>query len=795
MRAIAIPSPDPISSRILEHVSSKEYRPQRLSRLARAIGVHENEYGEFRSAVKSLMRMGRVVLGGGNCVMLPLGEETVIGTFRGHPRGFGFVVPESPTEHGDLFIPPPYTLKAISGDTVAAKITRRGKDGDASRVEGEIVEIIERGQSRFVGELVRDGDQWVMVPDGHALHAPVLVGDVTATRARDGDQVVVELSEFPSESRSARGVIVEVLGRRGDPGIDTLSIIRQYHFQEAFPEAALEDARDAVRSYDLDAELQRREDLRGELILTIDPDEARDFDDAISLRSLGRGQFELGVHIADVSTLVRAGGPLDEEAARRCNSIYLPRHVIPMLPEVLSNGLCSLQEGQPRLTKSAFIRYDGKGNRQSARFANAVIHSRRRLTYRQASDILDGKTDGFEPEVVELLRQMERLARAIRKRRLARGMLVLEFPGIELVLDNDHEVIDVVPEDTSFSHTLIEMFMVEANEAVAELMVRLKLPHMRRIHPEPPGDAQKKLKQFLGVLGKTVPEKPSREDLRVVLESVKGKPESFAVNLSVLRSMAQAEYSPKHEGHYALASEHYSHFTSPIRRYADLVLHRLLDKHLQGEIKGRKAKSSVPSEDDLRKIGHKCSTAERLAEAAERELKKVKLLRLLEKKIGETEPGIVTGITNLGLFVQLEKYLLEGIVRFSDLQDDWWDIHAHGGCVIGQRSGRRIAVGDRLTVTIVNVEISSRELDLAITDLSSIRSSRQAPGAEGRRPAPQDGRRGGRSAAPATSAQRAARRRRSGSQPAAPRKPQPGGSGRPTSGGAGKGSARRRRRR
>ena len=680
------------------------------------MGVEHKEYGAFRAAVKELMKAGRVIRGGDNCVVLPDASSIIVGSFRGNARGFGFVVPELPTDHGDLYIPAGATLDAITGDTVAARITRRGERGDPSRVKGEVVEIIQRGQSRFVGELVREHGQWVLLPDGHSLHAAVLLGDVRSTRARAGDQVVVELTEFPSGARPARGVIVEVLGRRADPGVDTISIVRQYHFRHEFSEEVLTDARGAAQEHDIEAELACREDLRGEAVVTIDPDDAKDFDDAISIRRTGRGGFELGVHIADVARFVRTGNPLDREAGLRGNSIYFPRHVIPMLPEVLSNGLCSLQEGEPRLTKSVFIEYDGRGRRKAKRYANTVIQSRKRLTYEQATRILEGKRRGFKPEVVRLVQEMERLARLIQKRRLADGMIVLELPEVELILDDNDELIDVKPEDTSFSHTIIEMFMVEANEAVAELLTNLNVPHLRRIHPEPPADAQRKLSSFLRVLGRPIPRKLERWDMVRLLDGVRGTPESFAVNLAVLRSMARAEYSPKTIEHFALASRHYCHFTSPIRRYPDLVIHRLLEAYLAGELETRRGRRSTPSTETLTEIGTRCTYTEERAEAAERELRLIKILRFLETRVGAQEQGVVTGVTNVGVFVQLRKYLVDGLIRFSDLPDDWWDIDARAGCVVGQRSRKRIGIGDQIVVQIAGVDLASRELDLVLAE-------------------------------------------------------------------------------
>ncbi|MFZ5787021.1 MAG: RNB domain-containing ribonuclease, partial [Acidobacteriota bacterium] len=351
-----------------------------------------------------------------------------------------------------------------------------------------------------------------------------------------------------------------------------------------------------------------------------------------------------------------------------------------------------------------------------SRLANTVIRSRKRLTYREASAAIDGDKKGFPRDVTALLARMNRLAKLIQKRRLADGMIVLDLPEVELVFDAEDRVIDVRPEDTSFSHTLIEMFMVEANEAVAEVMTRLGVPHLRRIHPEPPEDAQVKLLRFLKVLGGPIPKRMNRESMIRLLASVAGKPQAFAVNLAVLRSMAPAEYSPEMVGHFALASRHYSHFTSPIRRYPDLVLHRLFESYVQGKLRTRRERQSVPSRDALAEIGRRCSYTEREAEAAERELRKIKILRLLEERLGDFEDGVVTGVSNLGLYVQLKRYLVDGLIRFRDLPNDWWDIDASGGCAMGRQRGVRIAIGDALRVQIAGVNIAARELDLALQE-------------------------------------------------------------------------------
>jgi ribonuclease R len=735
-----------LHSKILSHLKSERYRPLKPRRLAREMNLAEDEvYPHFREALRELMHAGRVVLGAGGSIMLPgrdLQSEGIVGAYRQNRRGFGFVVPTDPDGHEDLFIAEGDNGGAITGDVVRAKITNREQRDGKVMFRGRVIEIITRSQKRFVGTLTRQHGQWVVLPDGNILTAPILTPDAAARHIKPGTKVVVELTTYPDEDVSAQGVITRVLGQPGEKDVDLRSVIVQYNLPEEFGEPCLDEARGAVDRFNAIRHRPDRLDLSDRVICTIDPDDAKDYDDAISLRKLDNGQWELGVHIADVSAFVQTGSALDVEAKERGNSCYFPGFVIPMLPEVLSNGVCSLQEGVPRLCKSAFIVFDDDAHPVQAHFANTVIRSANRLRYREAQAIIDNvdlvphpdgprKIDSYDPAVVELLQQMNGLAKRIQKRRLAAGQIVLDLPEVELVLDENGKVIDARPEDQSFTHTLIEMFMVEANEAVARLLDSVGVPFLRRIHPEPDPDSGSRLKHFVEVAGFKLPKDLDRKAIQQLLASVRGKPQSFAINLAVLKSLTRAEYSPSPIGHYALASQYYCHFTSPIRRYADLTIHRLLDQYISatnsGGKRGRHPRlDGAPSHEALVDLGKHISFTERRADDAERELRKVKILELLEKQVGQDFPGVITGITNFGIFVQLTTWLIDGVIRYEDLLDDWWDVDERAGVIRGQRTGRRIRIGDTATVRIVRVDPARRELSLAITQLKT-RTDAPAP--------------------------------------------------------------------
>lgn len=722
--------PEVFKSRVIKLLKHPDYSGLKLAQLAKTLGVRPEDYHQFKAAVDELRRAGHVIIGTGNLVTLPPLAGTIIGTFRANPRGFGFVTPLEPTSHGDLFIPPGDTADAMTGDIVAAKVVKKGRRAGQIRLAGYIIDVLERAKNRFVGTLLKETDGWFVYPDGTGFIEPIAVDDVTAKNAKQKDKVLVEILTYPTEKYFARGVIIEVLGRAGRYETEIQSIIHQYHLPREFDHDCLEQARNAAARFDPE-NLDSRENITGNTIITIDPPDAKDFDDAISLEKDHNGNWCLGVHIADVSSFVTPDSALDIEAKNRGNSVYLPGKTIPMLPEVLSNGICSLQPSQMRFVKSAYITYDTSGKVLSRRFANSLICSTQRLTYQQADKALKGRTKGIKPEVVSLLKNMEKLSRIIETRRTENGMLHLDLPETELIMDKSGRVVDAQPADTSYPHTIIEMFMVEANEAVASRLDRLNVPFMRRIHPEPDPLSMKNLSELVRALGYRLPRTPDRFAIQDLLVAAKNTDCSLAINITVLRSFEKAQYAPLNIGHYALASTHYCHFTSPIRRYADLMVHRLLDAYL------RKGSVSDRQDQDLTEIAKHITFTEQRAEDAEAELKTVLILQMLSKHIGDALDCVVTGLTNFGVFVQSKKYGIEGLITMPDLGPDHWKFNAKAHCIFGQRSGQTIHLGRAIKVRILSVNIPARQLNLApvqpLTDVPARARRRKGPAESPRR--------------------------------------------------------------
>ncbi|MBS0190180.1 MAG: VacB/RNase II family 3'-5' exoribonuclease [Phycisphaerales bacterium] len=754
--------------RLLEHLKHDDYTPRSVSQLRDDLGVEEQDHAEFDEAIEALKSEKLLEVAPNGAIGLPsLGTRggTVLGKFRKAMKGFGFVEPLEAVREGSIFIPPEDIKDALSGDVVRVAVRRdksRDRFGEGPQFVGEIIEVVERKRSRFTGELVRRGGQWIVFPDGREVTEPIVVRDAAAKNAPEGSKVVIEMVVYPQGQQLGEGVITRVLGDAGRPDVETEAVIAAYDLPGEFPEECNDQARDVTVEYDRRmAEYHKhgaasfdkegwggRADLTQDFIITIDPPDAKDYDDAISIEKLPDGGWKLGVHIADVAYFIPPGSDIDEEAKDRCNSVYLPRRVIPMIPELLSNGICSLQEGVHRFCKSAFMTYDKQGVCRSEGVQNTLIKSAKRLTYLEAQALIDGdfsearrhaKTPPkYTDQLLSTLQEMNACARAIEGRRNRQGMISLELPEVVLIYDDNGHVVDAEREDSAYTHKLIEMFMVEANEVLARLFERMDVPLLRRTHPDPtPGDVDN-LRKAAMVAGFRIPKNPTREELQSLLNATRGTPASRAVHMAVLRTMSKAEYSPAMIGHFALASEAYAHFTSPIRRYADLTVHRALAEYLRqtrnaterpksdGERKalGRKLRDSemCPDESTLVQIGRHATIREENAESAERSLRQFLVLQLLEKHIGESFRGVITGISPKGVFVQIDKYLAEGFVKKEDLPGDvtrenlvpFWKVDPRTGALVDQRSGRSYNMGDTVSVKVVAVDLPTRRMDLVV---------------------------------------------------------------------------------
>jgi len=650
-------------------------------------------------------------------------HELVVGTFRRSRRGYGFVRPLDATpgdRSADIRIPAATAADAANGDTVQVRLTLAYQGGRPGR-SGEITEVLERQTTRFVGTAFESaGKCWVQI-DGTQFSQPVWVGDPGAKAVHPDNKVVVELTRFPSLLREGEGVIVEVLGEAGAAGVDTRMVVAEFGLPGPFPESVLEDARRQAAAF-RDSVPENRRDLTGEVVVTIDPVDARDFDDAISLKRLeaGRGHWLLGVHIADVAHFVRPGSPLDQEALARGTSVYLPDQVIPMLPEIVSNNLASLQPDHVRFARTCWIEFSAEGIPVHTEVERTAIKSRRRFSYEEVDQFLanprtqDVKMTGA---VRSLLGRMRDLARILRQRRIDHGALELTMPEVKIDLDDAGRVSGAHVVEYTESHQIIEEFMLAANEAVARTLAEAGAGFLRRIHPAPDLRKLRQLTEFVTELGFEVESLESRFELQRLLSRVRGQPEEHAVNYAMLRSLSRAAYGPQEEGHYALASDCYCHFTSPIRRYPDLTIHRALDLLAAGR---------RPASEGLAQLGEQCSELERRAEAAERELVKLKLLHFLSDRVGLELDGVVTGVERFGLFVQGIELPAEGLVAVADLPDDRYRYDRASHTLSGHRPGNAYRLGDRIRVRVLKVDLDQRLLELASVDRRTARGRRPA---------------------------------------------------------------------
>lgn len=717
-----------LADRVIRWVTSDEYRPSKPKRIAADLKLEPDDYQELRRVIKQLVSEGRLGYGGNHLVIpasaIDGGEDVIRGTFRrAMGGGFGFVRPGIGGEDSDsdipddLFVPPGATGGALEGDLVEVRF-RRGRRGESEAV---VTEVLRRARRQFTGTFrFVEGEPAVFL-DGTPYEQPVTVGDIRGMPLEDHDKVFVEMVRFPDDDgHNGEAVILERLGNSKNPAIDTLSVMRQYGLPDAFPDEVVDDARRRADRFEEGKVPADRLDLTEMLTVTIDPFDARDFDDAISLQRV-KGRWRLWVHIADVSHFVTPGSKLDEEARRRGTSVYLPDRVVPMLPEIISNHLASLQPDRVRMAKTVEIELQDDLTVTHAEVHNAAIRSDRRLNYEQVDRFLadpDSHRETWGDPVCDLLTEMHALAMRLRKRRFKAGALSMDLSDIKLELDKAGKVKGARLVENTESHQIIEEFMLAANEAVATWLDDLDLDFLRRIHPSPDRRKLRQLSTFLRDLGLTQGAVESRFEIQEALDRVSGTPLEHAVNFAVLKSMSKAVYAPNRDGHYALDIEHYCHFTSPIRRYPDLTVHRLVQRLLDGE---KTPDESFPT---LVTLGHHCSDTERNAAQAERELIELKLLHFLKKKIGETLDAVISRVFADGIHARCLKLPVDGFIPVATLPKDSYRFERRGQMIVGFKDGNRYRLGDRLTVRIARVDLQERQLFLeAVKNHSATREA------------------------------------------------------------------------
>ncbi len=690
---------------VIRHLQSDARRPLKTKELGRALDVGEADYGELKELLGRLVEDGVLYRTKGQRYALPRKINLAVGPLQVIRSGAGFVETE---EGPDVFVPADRLGSALAGDRVVARVERRRR-GD--RPEGRVIKVLERARTTVVGVYHPARNFGFVVPEDRKLKKDVFIPPDQEAGATDGDVVVVGITSWGDGHRGPAGEVERVLGKLGEAGVDVLAVVFGHELPLEFPGEVDAEA-EALRERGARAGHEPgRRDLRGRLIFTIDPADAKDHDDALSIERGEDGLWHVGVHIADVSHYVEEGGRIDQEAFKRSTSVYLVDRVIPMLPEALSNDLCSLRPHEDRFAVSLLLRLDDEANVRDYELVRSVIRSAHKLAYEDAQAVLDG-TSSISDEVDRAIRDLSGLARKLRARREARGSIDFDLPEARVVLDTAGEPTDIQKILRLEAHRLIEDFMILANEVVDRAARERKLPFLHRVHEAPELDALEQLQGFLARLGVRIPDRPTPKDLQDAIARFDGRPEESLVSTVVLRSMKRARYSATPLGHFGLATDHYTHFTSPIRRYTDLMVHRLATRALvDGE--------SLPEElrrDRLPQVARRTSERERVAVDAERDSVDLKKTEFMEQHVGDAFEGTVSGVTSFGLFVLLDRYFVEGLVHVSSLEDDYYAFFEDRYALVGEHTGRRFRLGDRVRVQVAAVNLEERKIDFVLQD-------------------------------------------------------------------------------
>lgn len=703
-----------LKDKILQLFKTSETKPLSVHEMEDILGLSYSE--DFKELIKTLNVLeeeGELVRTRKDRFGLPEKMNLIRGKIEMNKKGFAFLIPDD-KDQDDIYIHPYDLNSAMNNDVVLVRLEKEGVL--KHRPEGKVIRILERANVQVVGTFEDNRSFGFVIPDDKRIPNDVFIPKGMTNGAVTGHKVIVKLTKFPERRKSAEGEVVQILGHKNDPGIDIISIIYKHGVKTEFPNEVLEQAKHTPDTI-TEGDLEGRRDLRNEMIVTIDGADAKDLDDAVSVKKLSNGNYKLGVYIADVSHYVTNGSSIDKEAFERGTSVYLVDRVIPMIPHRLSNGICSLNRGEDRLTIACEMEIDYSGKIVKHEIFQSVIRTTERMTYENVNKILVNKDNELREQyanLVPMFEMMEELAAILRKKRMKRGAIDFDFKEAQVLVDEVGKAKDVVIRERSVGERLIEEFMLAANETVAEHFHWLDVPFIHRIHEDPDQGKLEHFFEFLGSLGHTIKGRSHDVhplELQKVLEKVKNKPEEMVVSKLMLRSMKQAKYNPKSSGHFGLATEFYTHFTSPIRRYPDLIVHRLIRTYLlQGDMSSETLKYW---KELLPEIAKHTSEMERVAIDTERDVDELKKAEYMEDKIGEEYSGIISSVTNFGLFVELEN-TVEGLVHVSYMTDDYYHFSEKHQALIGERTGVVYRIGEEVHVRVVNVNVDEHSVDFEL---------------------------------------------------------------------------------
>jgi len=677
----------------------------KISELSKHLGVTDAEHREFRNRIKEMSTQGTLVKIRGGRYGLPDEMNLITGKLHGHPNGFGFVIPDKHHDTNDVFIHRKSMNEAMHQDHVLVRVESKKEPG---RPEGRVIRILQRNTVNIVGVYETFGrDGWVIPTETKYFH-DVFIPGKNRKDAKNGQIVDVRIETYPTRHQPPVGKIIEILGKSNDPEVEVLSILRKFGVRQGFSPKILKEAKMMAKENRLDD----RKDLTELLTFTIDGKKAKDFDDAVSLEPMGDG-YRLGVHIADVSHFITENSHLDEEAFERGTSVYYADGVIPMLPEILSNEACSLKPKEIRLTLSVFIDFDHQGNSLATQIHKSFIKSRRRFTYTEVAGLLKkGSNKENDYPFLQTLTDMYHLSQTLRKRRFKNGSVDFHVPEPDIQIE-DGKVKQIEIVEHNAAHQVIEEFMLAANQAVALNLYEKDIPCIHRIHESPDPTKIFEFKEFISSLGLRLSDsgKIRSKDLNTLLKKIQDTPEERVVNTLLLRTMKKARYSPSDPGHYCLGFTHYAHFTSPIRRYPDLIVHRIVKKYLKHKC-SKKEKKALQS--SLSEISEQSTQMEIQAMSIEREIISLRRAQFMIDKIGKTFYGIITGVTSFGFFVELENVFVEGLVKVSSITDDYYLFIETEHKLIGQKFHRIFQIGNRVKVRVKDITLSKRQIDLQV---------------------------------------------------------------------------------